>query len=234
MRKIQSTGPTSPSIASASVSATTMKTSWKTQGRVMWFLLRAAFWLSIVIVLLPTPDSVKMPESNVGAAQAVSAASATMSDMRQFCARQPDACEVGSAALTQFGHKAQASAKWVYEFLSDEARIAARRARQERAEGGAGRSRDVAEHTYTHRRSAGMARSAAAGRGEALSRPARPTTRRSLGEDGSRGMSGKSSGWPVSDCTPPPHPPISSPWRRSTRSLTTFPSSTTGTIAIAM
>ena len=96
-----------------------MKTSWKAQGRVMWFLLRAAFWLSIVIVLLPTPDSVKMPESNVGTAQAVSAASATMSDMRQFCARQPDACEVGSAALTQFGHKAQASAKWVYEFLND-------------------------------------------------------------------------------------------------------------------
>ena len=119
MRKIQSTGPTSPSIASASVSATAMKTSWKTRGRVMWFLVRAAFWLSIVIVLLPTPDSVKLPESNVGTAQAVSAASATMSDMRQFCARQPEACEVGSAALTQFGHKAKASAKWVYDFLSD-------------------------------------------------------------------------------------------------------------------
>ena len=26
----------------------------------MFFLLRAAFWLSIVIVLLPTPDSVKI------------------------------------------------------------------------------------------------------------------------------------------------------------------------------
>ena len=85
----------------------------------MWFLVRAAFWLSIVIVVLPTPDSVKMQASNVGTAQAVSAASATMSDMRQFCVRQPTACEVGSAAFTQFGHKAQASAKWLYEFLSD-------------------------------------------------------------------------------------------------------------------
>ena len=85
----------------------------------MWFLVRAAFWLSIVIVVLPTPDSVKMPASNVGTAQAVSAASATMSDMRQFCVRQPEACEVGSAAFPQFGHKAQASAKWLYEFLSD-------------------------------------------------------------------------------------------------------------------
>ena len=85
----------------------------------MWFLVRAAFWLSIVIVLLPTPDSMKVPESNVGTAQAITAASATVADMRQFCTRQPEACEVGSAALTQFGHKAQASAKWVYEFLND-------------------------------------------------------------------------------------------------------------------
>ena len=119
MRKIQSTGPTLPSIDSASLSATAMKTSWKTRGRVMWFLVRTAFWLSIVLVLLPTPDSAKLPESNVGTAQAVSAASVTMSDMRQFCVRQTAACEVGSAAITQFGHKALASAKWLYEFLSD-------------------------------------------------------------------------------------------------------------------
>ena len=61
---------------------------------------------------MKTPDG-------VGAAKAVSAASATMSDMGQFCTRQPDACEVGSQALTQFGHKAQASAKWVYDFLTE-------------------------------------------------------------------------------------------------------------------
>ena len=85
----------------------------------MFFLIRTAFWLSIVIMLLPTPASMKTPESNVGAAQAVSAASATVSDMRQFCTRQPEACEVGVQALTQFGHKAQASAKWLYEFLSE-------------------------------------------------------------------------------------------------------------------
>jgi hypothetical protein len=84
----------------------------------MFFLLRTAFWLSVVVMLLPTPDSMKTPDG-VGAAKAVSAASATMSDMGRFCTRQPDACEVGSQALTQFGHKAQASAKWVYEFLTE-------------------------------------------------------------------------------------------------------------------
>jgi hypothetical protein len=85
----------------------------------MFFLIRTAFWLSIVVMLLPTPQSMKTPDSNIGATQAITAASATVSDMRQFCERQPDACEVGSAALTQFGHKAQASAKWLYEFLTE-------------------------------------------------------------------------------------------------------------------
>ena len=84
----------------------------------MFFLIRSAFWLSIVVMLLPTPDSMKTPDG-VGAAKAVSAASATMSDMGQFCVRQADACEVGSQALTQFGHKAQASAKWLYDFLTE-------------------------------------------------------------------------------------------------------------------
>jgi hypothetical protein len=86
----------------------------------MFFLLRAAFWLSIVIVLLPTPASMKT-ESGVGAGQAVTAASATFSDMSQFCARQPDACQIGSQALTQFGHKAQASAKWIYDLVTSKA-----------------------------------------------------------------------------------------------------------------
>jgi len=80
----------------------------------MFFLLRTAFWLSVVVLLLPTPESMKTPDG-VGAAKAVSAASATMSDMKQFCVRQPDACEVGSQALTQFGHKAQASAILIYK-----------------------------------------------------------------------------------------------------------------------
>lgn len=84
----------------------------------MMFLIRTAFWLSVAIVLLPTPESAKGPESKVGATQAISAATAAVSDARGFCTRQPDACEVGSNALTAFGYKAQASAKWMYEFLS--------------------------------------------------------------------------------------------------------------------
>ena len=119
MRKIDGIERTSPSKAFASVPSTAVKTPWRTKGRLMMFLIRTAFWLSVVIMLLPTPASMKAPESSIGATDAVTAASATVSDMRQFCARQPDACQIGSQALTQFGHKAQASAKWLYEFLSE-------------------------------------------------------------------------------------------------------------------
>ena len=57
----------------------------------MFFLMRTAFWLSIVLLLLPTPESMKTPETGIGAAQAVTAASATMSDVSQFCTRQAEA-----------------------------------------------------------------------------------------------------------------------------------------------
>jgi hypothetical protein len=55
----------------------------------------------------------------VGATDAISAASATVGDLRQFCARQPDACTVGSHVATELGYKAQAGAKMLYQFLTD-------------------------------------------------------------------------------------------------------------------
>jgi hypothetical protein len=84
----------------------------------MRFLLRAAFWLSVVVLLLPASPSTPGP-SGPSATEAMSAANAAMSDMRQFCSRQPDACAVGSQALNQFGHKAQTGAKLLYDFLTD-------------------------------------------------------------------------------------------------------------------
>jgi Family of unknown function (DUF5330) len=86
----------------------------------MRFLLRAAFWLSVVVLLLPaSPSAPGASGSTVSATQAMSAAGAAVSDMRQFCSRQPDACAIGSQALNQFGHKAQAGAKMLYDFLTD-------------------------------------------------------------------------------------------------------------------
>src|SRR5262249_19093239 len=86
----------------------------------MRFLLKVAFWLSGVVLLLPTaPSDHASPAPQVSTSDAMSAASATVSDMRQFCSRQPDACAIGSQAITQFGYKAEAAAKMLYEFLNE-------------------------------------------------------------------------------------------------------------------
>ena len=85
----------------------------------MFFLLRMAFWLGLVLVLLPrekTPESDKAPQ--VGASEAVSAATAAVSDMGQFCKRQPAACEVGGQAATAIGQRAQDGARKLYKIIT--------------------------------------------------------------------------------------------------------------------
>jgi hypothetical protein len=86
----------------------------------MKFLLKLAFWLTIVVLLLPSDRTQQSaPSPQIGTSDAVSATSAAYSDMRQFCVRQPEACSVGSQALVQLGYKAQSGAKMLYEFLTD-------------------------------------------------------------------------------------------------------------------
>jgi hypothetical protein len=86
----------------------------------MFFLLRMAFWLGLVLVLLPrekTPESEKLPQ--IGASEAVSAATAAVSDMGQFCKRQPAACEVGGQAATVIGQRATDGARKLYKIITD-------------------------------------------------------------------------------------------------------------------
>jgi hypothetical protein len=86
----------------------------------MFFLLRMAFWLGLVLVLLPrdkAPEADKGPQ--VSASEAVLAATAAVSDMTQFCTRQPAACAVGGQAASVVGERAQAGAKKVYEFITE-------------------------------------------------------------------------------------------------------------------
>ena len=90
----------------------------------MFFLLRITFWLCVVLALLPTGGSkrseqAQAPKNDITAVEAFSAAAATMSDMRHFCERQPDACTVGSQAAVAFGQRAQAGAHMVYEFINE-------------------------------------------------------------------------------------------------------------------
>jgi hypothetical protein len=87
----------------------------------MFFLLRMAFWLGLVLILLPSGGSA--PQSAAGneisASEALSAASATVGDLRGFCARQPTACTVGSQVAMAIGYKAEAGAKMLYNVLNE-------------------------------------------------------------------------------------------------------------------
>lgn len=86
----------------------------------MFFLLRLAFWIGLVLVLLPTDKTTtdeKLPE--IGASDAMSAAASAISDIGKFCDRQPATCAVGGQAATVIGHRAQAGAKKVYQIITE-------------------------------------------------------------------------------------------------------------------
>jgi hypothetical protein len=88
-------------------------------GGVMFFLLRMAFWLCVVCVLLPSIGSHSNdPDTQIDPKQAVTLASAAVTDARGFCDRQPDACQVGGSLVVALGHKAEAGARTLYQFIS--------------------------------------------------------------------------------------------------------------------
>jgi Family of unknown function (DUF5330) len=86
----------------------------------MRFLLRMAFWLCVILVLLPSGGTIPGPKLEISAGDAFSAARATVTDAQKFCERQPDACLFGSQAAVALGHRAQAGAKMIYEFLNEQ------------------------------------------------------------------------------------------------------------------
>jgi hypothetical protein len=56
----------------------------------MWFLVRMAFWLGLIIALLPiAPLRQETSASKLGAADSLSAASAAVSDIHQFLYGNP-------------------------------------------------------------------------------------------------------------------------------------------------
>lgn len=75
------------------------------------FLIRTAFWLSLLILLLPTNEQ----DQRVvyGNAQAA------IKDLRSFCSRNPDVCEASKSAAQTFSEKAQFGAKMVMDFVQE-------------------------------------------------------------------------------------------------------------------
>jgi hypothetical protein len=88
----------------------------------MMFLLRTAFWLAVVLALLPSfgPKASAPAASGVEATEAVTAASETLGDMIGFCSRQPNACATGVHLASAIGQRAQAGAKMLYGMVGEQ------------------------------------------------------------------------------------------------------------------
>jgi hypothetical protein len=85
----------------------------------MRFLVRMTFWLGVIVVLLPRGESAPASNAQIDPIDAMSAATATVGDMRQFCERQPEACIVGSQAAEALGNRAKAGAKRLYDMFNE-------------------------------------------------------------------------------------------------------------------
>lgn len=86
----------------------------------MFFLLRVAFWLSLVILLIPADPQIAAERSSgheVGTFEAIDAAHSTWEDVKGFCGRNPTACDVGRVAADTFAAKARTGVRWVQRQL---------------------------------------------------------------------------------------------------------------------
>ncbi|PLX39044.1 MAG: hypothetical protein C0606_00410 [Hyphomicrobiales bacterium] len=85
-------------------------------------LIRTAFWLCLLIAVLPIePDtSDNTAQTDISTWEAIGAAQSIYSDISGFCERNPATCETGQSAANAFSNKAKASAKALYEYLNDD------------------------------------------------------------------------------------------------------------------
>lgn len=82
----------------------------------MGFLIRMAFWFSLVLLVLPLGTD---GTTGVNPIQAFFAAKEAVEDMSGICDRKPEVCDVGRAAMETIGARAKESARMAYEMLED-------------------------------------------------------------------------------------------------------------------
>ena len=86
----------------------------------MGFLIKSAFWLSLVLFLIPFGGAENNEgQPTVGAIEAFFAARDAIGDMAGLCERQPDVCEVGRSAMQTIGVRAREGARIAYGLLDE-------------------------------------------------------------------------------------------------------------------
>ena len=84
----------------------------------MGFLIRSAFWLSLVLLAIPFGGT-KPDGDAVGPIEALSAARQAIGDVSGLCERKPDVCETGRAAIETIGVRAREASRLASELLGE-------------------------------------------------------------------------------------------------------------------
>lgn len=85
----------------------------------MGFLIKSAFWLSLVLLVIPFGGASENGAPSVGAVETFLAARAVVDDMSGLCERRPQACEVGRSAFQTIGLRAREGARMAYDMLDE-------------------------------------------------------------------------------------------------------------------
>lgn len=87
----------------------------------MGFLIRAAFWFSLVLLALPLgTGSDNAGQPSVGPLQALVAARDAVSDIAAICERKPDVCVTGKSAMHTIAARAKETARIATALLEDD------------------------------------------------------------------------------------------------------------------
>src|SRR4029079_8245882 len=93
------------------IAAAKPQTGVNREGKAMLFLIRAAFWLMIIVLLLPTDD--RQRSEVYGTAQAA------VDDVASFCDRNPETCARGKDALAVFVQNAEFGARLLMDLVQN-------------------------------------------------------------------------------------------------------------------
>ena len=86
----------------------------------MGFLIRMAFWFSLVLLALPLGVGPgEDGQQSVGPIQALFAAREAVGDIAGLCERKPDVCETGKSAMYTISVRAQETAKIAAAMIDD-------------------------------------------------------------------------------------------------------------------
>ena len=86
-------------------------------GFLIRFVIKFCFWMMLVSLFIPASPNNGSGTAQPGTLEAFTAAREALIDISGFCARQPQACETGKAALANAGERAGEVAKAGYDYL---------------------------------------------------------------------------------------------------------------------